>query len=175
MREVFAVLARLRKGAIFPGDQPDVHAYDHIDLPEIKPVVTRVNIHSGHCPCCGKRIAGAPPADMPVGSPFGPNDDERPSCSTGQRVVEHGTHEQLLTLGGKYARLSEQSLLETPESEPTMKRSRFPQRATLLAESALKIANALLESTSIGRRASDSRRTDERKKLASLRRSEWNR
>ena len=31
------------------------------------------NIHSGHCPCCGKRIAGAPPADMPVGSPFGPN------------------------------------------------------------------------------------------------------
>ncbi len=56
-----------------PGDQPDVHAYDHIDLPEIKPVVTRVNIHSGHCPCCGKRIAGAPPADMPVGRPFGPN------------------------------------------------------------------------------------------------------
>ena len=50
-----------------------MHAYDHIDLPEIKPVVTRVNIHSGHCPCCGKRIAGAPPADMPVGSPFGPN------------------------------------------------------------------------------------------------------
>src|SRR5271167_3609033 len=25
------------------------------------------------CPGCGKRIAGAPPADMPVGSPFGPN------------------------------------------------------------------------------------------------------
>ena len=50
-----------------------MHAYDHIDLPEIKPVVTRMNIHSGYCPCCGKRIAGAPPADMPVGSPFGPN------------------------------------------------------------------------------------------------------
>ena len=51
-------MPRLRKGLHF-GDQPDVHAYDHIDLPEIKPVVTRVNIHSGHCPCCGKRIAGA--------------------------------------------------------------------------------------------------------------------
>jgi hypothetical protein len=44
-------------------------------------------------------------------------------------------------------------LLETPESEPTPRRVRFPQRATFFAEAALKIANALLESTSIGRRA----------------------
>src|SRR5512144_2755135 len=58
--------------AASPGDQPEVYAYDHIDLPEIKPVVTRVNIHSGACQRCGKRIAGAPPAGMAPGSPSAP-------------------------------------------------------------------------------------------------------
>ena len=69
------------------------------------------------------------------------------------RIVERGTHEQLRALSKKYARLWEQSLLETPEGDPTIKRVRFPQGATFLAEAALKIANALRESTSIWRRA----------------------
>jgi transposase len=55
-----------------PADQPHVFAYDHIDLPPIKPVTTRINVHSGNCPCCKKRIAAKPPADMLPGSPFGP-------------------------------------------------------------------------------------------------------
>jgi transposase len=55
-----------------PADQPDVHAYDHIDLPPIRPVTTRINLHSGSCACCGQRVAAEPPADMPLGTPFGP-------------------------------------------------------------------------------------------------------
>ena len=53
-------------------DQPDVHAYDHIDLPPIRPVTTRINLHRGACPCCGSHVTAAAPADMPAGSPFGP-------------------------------------------------------------------------------------------------------
>ena len=55
-----------------PSDQPGIHAYDHIDLPPIKPVTTRINLHSGTCACCGQRVAAEPPEDMPLGSPFGP-------------------------------------------------------------------------------------------------------
>jgi transposase len=48
------------------------HAYDHIELPPIKPVTTRINLHRGNCPCCNKPVTAEPPADMPPGSPFGP-------------------------------------------------------------------------------------------------------
>lgn len=71
-RDVFAgVCPECGKDAS-PSDQPVVYAYDHVDLPEIKPVVTRVNIHSGACQHCGRHIAGTPPAGMQPGSPFGP-------------------------------------------------------------------------------------------------------
>jgi transposase len=55
-----------------PEQQTDVHAYDHIELPPMKAVVTRVNLHSGTCTCCGARITAEAPADMAPGSPFGP-------------------------------------------------------------------------------------------------------
>jgi len=53
-------------------DQPDVHAYDHVDLPPIRPVVTRINRHSGVCPCCDQRIVAPVPDGFEPGSPFGP-------------------------------------------------------------------------------------------------------
>jgi transposase len=56
-----------------PADQPEFHAYDHIELPEIRPVVTRIHRHRGTCPHCRRGFSAAPPAGMPPGSPFGPD------------------------------------------------------------------------------------------------------
>lgn len=53
-------------------DQPDFWAYDHIELPPIAPVVTRVHRHRGVCPCCRRGFSAPPPAGMAPGSPFGP-------------------------------------------------------------------------------------------------------
>jgi transposase len=49
------------------------HAYDHLDLPPLRPVVTRVRIFGRRCPACRRRVRGAPPAAPPPGSPFGPS------------------------------------------------------------------------------------------------------
>ena len=54
------------------GDQQIARAYDHIDLPPIKPVTTRINLFRTTCPCCKARVTATAPADMPEGSPFGP-------------------------------------------------------------------------------------------------------
>ena len=59
--------------ALTAADQPDAHAYDHVDLPPIKPVVTRINRHRGVCPCCRRGFSAAAPAGLAPGSPFGPN------------------------------------------------------------------------------------------------------
>ena len=58
--------------AVSRDDQALAHAYDHIDLPPIKPITTRINLHRAQCPCCRKRVTARPPADMSPGSPFGP-------------------------------------------------------------------------------------------------------
>lgn len=53
--------------------QVPVQAYDRIEIPEIKPDVTRVTLFGGICPCCAGKFKAPPPADLPPGSPFGPN------------------------------------------------------------------------------------------------------
>jgi transposase len=70
-REIYAETCSCG-ATLSPADQPHVYAWDHVDLPPIKPVTTRINVHSGNCPCCKKRVAASPPADMAPGSPFGP-------------------------------------------------------------------------------------------------------
>lgn len=48
------------------------HRYDHIDLPPIRPIVTRIELFGGRCNGCGSRFRAGAPAGMAPGSPFGP-------------------------------------------------------------------------------------------------------
>jgi transposase len=58
--------------AVLPERQQCRHRYDHIDLPPIRPIVTRVELHGGRCGCCGRRYRAEAPTGMEPGSPFGP-------------------------------------------------------------------------------------------------------
>lgn len=48
------------------------HRYDHIDLPPIRPIVTRIELFGGRCRGCGRRYRAEAPAGMEPGTPFGP-------------------------------------------------------------------------------------------------------
>jgi transposase len=47
--------------------------YDKIDLPVVRPVVTRVERYAGHCRCCGGVTLAPVPVGMEEGSPFSVN------------------------------------------------------------------------------------------------------
>ena len=47
--------------------------YDKIDLPVVRPVVTRVERYAGHCPCCGGVTLAPVPVGLEEGSPFSVN------------------------------------------------------------------------------------------------------
>jgi transposase len=49
-----------------------IQRYDKIDIPPIKPVVTRVERYGCTCPECGQQQIAAVPVGMEPGSPFGP-------------------------------------------------------------------------------------------------------
>lgn len=56
----------------FPADQQTPQqVYDRIELPPIKPDVTRVRLFGGRCACCGVRATASAPAGLEPGSPFG--------------------------------------------------------------------------------------------------------
>src|SRR5262245_55070526 len=48
------------------------HAYDHIEIPPIRPWTTRNNLYKGDCACCGKTVTAKSPADMPPAPRSGP-------------------------------------------------------------------------------------------------------
>ena len=45
--------------------------YDRIELPPIRPDVTRVRLFGGRCTCCGERAVATAPEGLAPGSPFG--------------------------------------------------------------------------------------------------------
>ena len=45
--------------------------YDRIELPPVRPDVTRVRLFGGRCACCGERAIALAPAGLEPGSPFG--------------------------------------------------------------------------------------------------------
>jgi transposase len=59
-------------GGAVQADEQHLHAvYDKIELPPIKPVVTRVEQHAGQCPHCGQAYVAPVPVGMEPGTPFG--------------------------------------------------------------------------------------------------------
>jgi len=49
--------------------QSPCESYDRIEIPEIKPDVTRVTLQGGVCPCCARRFKARPPEGLEPGSP----------------------------------------------------------------------------------------------------------
>src|SRR3954454_17054223 len=61
------------RAALGEADQRLHARYDKIDLPPVRPVVTRVERYRGHCPCCGGTTLAPVPEGLEEGSPFGPS------------------------------------------------------------------------------------------------------
>lgn len=73
LREMRATCCPHCLGDLAAAAQAPCASYDHIEIPPIRPEVTRVTLMGGTCPHCARAFKAAPPADMPPGSPFGPN------------------------------------------------------------------------------------------------------
>ena len=72
---VLAKPARCRhcQAAFIDTDQTLDARHDKIDLPRVRPVVTRVERYAGHCRCCGASTLAAVPEGLEPGTPFSPN------------------------------------------------------------------------------------------------------
>ena len=59
--------------ALTDADQVLHDLYDKIDLPPVRPVVTRVERYAGHCPCCDQVSLAPVPEGLEPGTPFSVN------------------------------------------------------------------------------------------------------
>jgi transposase len=61
------------QSALADADQKLDARYDKIDLPRVRPVVTRVERYAGCCQCCGRTTLAALPEGLEPGTPFSIN------------------------------------------------------------------------------------------------------
>jgi len=59
------------RAALAEADQVLHARYDKLELPPVRPVVTRVERYLGRCPCCGGATLAPVPEGMEQGTPFG--------------------------------------------------------------------------------------------------------
>lgn len=72
-RDLFAHACRHCGADVSGAPQFACEAYDHVEIPDLEPDVTRITLFGGSCPCCGEKFKAAAPSDMPKGAPFGEN------------------------------------------------------------------------------------------------------
>jgi hypothetical protein len=75
-------------------EQVLARAYDHVELPPIKPVTTRINPHRDDCPRCGKTISAEPPPDNAARLPICPS--SRSSLGHGCQMVGYAGLAEML-------------------------------------------------------------------------------
>ncbi len=73
-----AVIARAARcqycqSALADADQKLDARYDKVELPRVRPVVTRVERYAGRCQCCGRTTLAALPEGLEPGTPFSIN------------------------------------------------------------------------------------------------------
>jgi len=61
------------QGGLDEADQTLAGRYDKIELPKVRPVVTRVERYAGHCRCCGHTTLAPVPEGLEPGTPFSLN------------------------------------------------------------------------------------------------------
>lgn len=99
--KIVRVMARRCAGCqaeLGEADQTLACAWDKVDIPPVKPVVTRVEIYDGRCPCCGETTTPAcVPEGCEPGSPFSLN---IVALALYLRVIQNISYQRLVRLFG---------------------------------------------------------------------------